>query len=56
MTMLSDVEIARQAIMQPIDNIAKKLGIPSESIEHYGRYKAKIHPKYLQNLPKNKAI
>lgn len=52
MTTLSDVEIARQATMQPIDNIAKKLGIPSESIEHYGRYKAKIHPKYLQNLPK----
>lgn len=52
MTTLSDADIARQAVIQPIDNIAKKLDIPSEFMEHYGRYKAKINPEYLQNFPK----
>lgn len=38
----SDIEIAQQAKLKPISEIAKKLGIGEEYIESYGRYKAKI--------------
>ena len=38
----SDIEIAQQAKLKPISEIAKKLGIGEEHIESYGRYKAKI--------------
>ena len=41
---LTDLEIANQAIMQPITEIAKAAGIPEDSLEQYGRYKAKIDP------------
>lgn len=44
MAYLSDIEIARQANMQHIDEIAKKLAIDSADLEHYGAYKAKIKP------------
>ena len=38
----SDIEIAQQAKLKPISEIAKKLGIGEEYIESYGKYKAKI--------------
>ena len=47
---LSDIEIARQATMQPIGAIAEKLDIPDESILPYGRTKAKIDLKYIDSL------
>ena len=37
-----DIEIARQARIQPIEQIAEKLGISDADLEHYGRHKAKI--------------
>ena len=40
--MLSDIEIAQNAELLPIRDIASKLGLPEESIETYGRYKAKL--------------
>jgi formate--tetrahydrofolate ligase len=40
--MPTDIEIARQAQMKPIGEIAAKLGIPDEALEPYGRTKAKI--------------
>lgn len=43
-TPLSDLEIANNAIMHPITEIALAAGIPEEAIEQYGRYKAKIDP------------
>ncbi len=49
--MLSDIEIAQAATMEPISQIAAKLGIPLESIEPYGHYKAKVHLSYLADLP-----
>ena len=48
--MLSDIEIAQQAKLEPITQIAAKLGIPSESLETFGRYKAKIGFEYLDSL------
>ncbi|MFJ7732509.1 formate--tetrahydrofolate ligase [Lysinibacillus sp. NPDC097231] len=41
---LTDLEIASQAVMKPITEIAKAAGIPEEALEQYGRYKAKIDP------------
>jgi formate--tetrahydrofolate ligase len=46
--MTTDIEIARAATLQPIAQIAGKLGIPDEAIEPYGRYKAKIDGRWLQ--------
>ena len=40
--MLSDIEIAQQAKMQKITDVAAKLGISEEDIELYGKYKAKL--------------
>lgn len=40
--MLSDIEIAQQAKMLKITEVAAKLGISEDDIEMYGRYKAKL--------------
>lgn len=50
---LSDIEIAQQAEMQVINNIAEKIEIPDRYVENYGKYKAKIDFRYLQNELKN---
>lgn len=39
---MNDIEIAHSVRMQPILNIARKLGISEDSLEQYGRYKAKL--------------
>ena len=39
---LTNLQIASQAKMQSIWEIAKKAGIPEDAVEPYGRYKAKI--------------
>ena len=38
----SDIEIAQEAKMKEIREIADSLGIPEDYVENYGRYKAKI--------------
>ena len=40
--MLSDIEIAQQAKMQKITDVAAKLGISEDDLELYGKYKAKL--------------
>ena len=40
--MISDVEIAQQAVPKPIVEIARGLGLSEEDLETYGRYKAKV--------------
>jgi len=48
---LSNIEIARQAKMQPILELARqRLGIPEEALEPYGRFKAKVSLDYLKTL------
>ncbi|NPV43564.1 MAG: formate--tetrahydrofolate ligase [Firmicutes bacterium] len=42
MTVRSDIEIAQEAELQPIVNIAGKLGLGEDDIDHYGKYKAKV--------------
>ena len=49
MAFLSDIEIAQQAKMQPITEIAKVAGIGEEYLEQYGKYKAKVDPAILKD-------
>jgi formate--tetrahydrofolate ligase len=46
----SDIGIAQNATLKPIGEIAARLGIPSASIENYGRYKAKVALDYIDSL------
>ncbi|HOV02919.1 MAG TPA: formate--tetrahydrofolate ligase, partial [Kaistiaceae bacterium] len=48
--MASDIEIARGAKTRPIAEIGERLGIPAESLEPYGRDKAKISAGFLAGL------
>lgn len=48
--MKTDVEIAQEAVMQPITQIAKHLEIPEDDLELYGKYKAKISLNYWNTL------
>jgi formate--tetrahydrofolate ligase len=49
--MLSNIEIAQQARMRPIEELAReRLGIPAEHLESYGRYKAKLSLDYVASL------
>ena len=48
---MSDIEIAQQAIMQPIIDLAKQhYGIAAEHLEPYGHYKAKLSLDYVNSL------
>ena len=40
--MLSDIEIAQQAKLEPIQQIAAKIGLTEDDLEPYGKYKAKV--------------
>ena len=50
MAVPSDIAIAQAANMQPIVEIAQKLGIGEDELELYGKYKAKVHPGVLKRL------
>ncbi len=51
--MLSDIDISRQATLQPIDDVAAQLDINSSDLTHYGPYKAKVNLKLKQRLKDN---
>lgn len=48
--MLSDIEIAQQASMRRITEIAEKLGIDEMHLEPYGHYKAKVSLDFIDSL------
>lgn len=55
----SDIEIAQEAKMLPIAQVASKLGINEEELEPYGRYKAKLNQKLwerVQDRPDGKLV
>ncbi len=57
--MLSDIEIAQQADMKPIEEIGKQIGISAKDLENYGHYKAKVSLKLTKELeakPEGKLI
>jgi len=49
---MTDLKIAKKVTLQPITDIAKKLGVDDNDIEMYGKYKAKIPLSYIN---RNKA-
>lgn len=57
--MLSDLEIGQLVKLQPINEIAAKIGLTPHDLDHYGEYKAKIRYKTLfaaENNPTGKLI
>ena len=52
--MKTDIEIAKEAKMLPITEIAKNLGIEDDELELYGKYKAKINDDFLKRTANRK--
>ena len=52
--MMTDIEIAQQAALQPITAIAAGLGIRGEELEPYGRYKAKLNEALFARMEREK--
>ena len=52
--MLTDIEIAQGATLEPISKIAEKIGLREEEYEPYGRYKAKITDEFLNRMKDKK--
>lgn len=50
---LTDIEIAQDAKIKAINEVADEIGIPDHYVENYGKYKAKIDFRYLQNALKD---
>ena len=48
--MMTDIEIAQSTQMKPIQEIAETAGVPEEYLECYGRYKAKVGYKLLNEV------
>lgn len=53
--MKTDIEIAHETELERIDNVAAKIGIATDDLEHYGKYIAKL-PLNLITEPKGKLI
>ena len=51
--MKSDIEIAQEAELYPITEVAKTLDITMDDLELYGKYKAKISDEYLKKIENN---
>ena len=45
--MKTDIQIAQEAVLEPITKVAKALQIDEDELELYGKYKAKISDEYL---------
>ncbi|MBE5823534.1 MAG: formate--tetrahydrofolate ligase [Butyrivibrio sp.] len=54
MAVKSDIEIAQEAKMLHIREVAEKLSITEDDLEYYGRYKAKLTEEYLSKVQENK--
>ncbi|HHX18947.1 MAG TPA: formate--tetrahydrofolate ligase [Clostridiaceae bacterium] len=50
----SDIEIAQEAVLRPIDEIAIEAGLDLNDLEHYGKYKAKVSLDALKGEPRGK--
>lgn len=48
--MKTDIEIAQEAVLEPIAKVAARSGIPEEELELYGKYKAKLSEEYIRSL------
>lgn len=52
--MKTDIQIAQEAKLKPIQEIAAKLDLSMDELELYGKYKAKISDEYLERIKDNK--
>ena len=52
--MMTDIEIAQKANMEPVVKIAEKIGISDDELEYYGKYKAKITPALWERVKERK--
>ena len=48
--MKTDIEIAQEAVMEPIVKVAAQLGMTEDDLELYGKYKAKLTDEYIDSL------
>lgn len=51
--MKTDIQIAQEAVMEPITEVAAKLDIAADELELYGKYKAKISDEYMKRIENN---
>ena len=54
--MKSDIQIAQEAVMKPIREIASSIGLEEEQIEFYGKYKAKIDVNQISKEKNGKLV
>lgn len=51
--MKTDIQIAQEAVMEPITQVAARIGISEDALELYGKYKAKISNEFLKEIQNN---
>ena len=51
--MKSDIEIAQEAVLKPISEVASTLGIDNDELEFYGKYKAKLSDELWERIKDN---
>ena len=51
--MKTDIQIAQEAVMQPITEVAERAGIAAEDLELYGKYKAKLSDGFWEKVKDN---
>jgi formate--tetrahydrofolate ligase len=52
-TVKSDIEIAREAKLKPIADVAAKIGVPADALVPYGWTKAKVSAEYIKQIEGN---
>ena len=53
---MTDIEIAREAKLKPINEVASSLGLDDDKLEYYGKYKAKVDFTKVTTEPKAKVV
>lgn len=51
--MKSDIEIAQEAVLEPIEKVAERINLTRNELELYGNYKAKISDEYIKKVQSN---
>ena len=51
--MKTDIEIAQEAVLENIADVANRIGIEPDDLELYGKYKAKISDEYIERIGQN---
>jgi len=52
--MKTDIQIAKESKMEPIENVAEKIGLAKNDLELYGDYKAKLKPELWERIKNQK--